>query len=348
VIAAVRPRPPRTRLTSRHAFTLVELLVSMTLLALVLAALFGALRGQQRAHHDLADAADARRQVRHAAAVLQPELRALATDALAPEGSDLLAIADSAIELRSAIGSSVVCAHDGGTTIDLPPLTLASGATLTAWTAAPGPRDVALVYDDGPAPGMADDRWRAFEVASLREDVAYCAGTPLTRSADAGTVRFRATLVAGSAVPLTVRRGAPVRFVRRTRWSLYRSADRRWYLGQREWNGSWSTTQPVGGPYRAFRRAPRPPGSCSRGSTRTGAPALRPATWRAVADVRAAARGCRAPRRAGRERECGPPWSRRPRSGGVREPRRSFRSGTARAGRAAPWRRPVAALRRSP
>ncbi len=246
----------------------------MTLLAIVLAALFGALRGQQRAYRDLGERAEARRQVRHAAALLQPELRAISTDASAPEGSDLLALADSAVELRATIGSSVMCAHDGAATLDLPPLELASGATLTAWSTVPGAGDVALVYDDGAAAGMRDDRWHAFQIAALREDVGYCAGTPLTRAADAATVRYRVTLVSGSAIPSTVRRGAPVRLARRTRWSLYRSSDRRWYLGQREWRGDWSTTQPASGPYRAFSSNAATTGLLFRALDSTGSATL--------------------------------------------------------------------------
>jgi prepilin-type N-terminal cleavage/methylation domain-containing protein len=283
------------RIPSRRAFTLVELLVSMTLLALVLTALFGALRGQQRVHRDLADRAEARRQVRHAAALLQPELRAISVDAPAAEGSDLLAISDSAIELRATFGSSVVCAHDGGATLDLPPLELASGATLSAWATTPGSGDVALVYDDGPTAGMADDRWRALEIASVREDAAYCAGTPFTQAADVSRVRYRLALAAGSVIPATVRRGAPVRLARRTRWSLYRSSDRRWYLGQREWNGSWSTTQPASGPYRAFSSASEATGMLFGALDSAGA---RTASLASVAALTLTARAA-APRLAG-------------------------------------------------
>jgi prepilin-type N-terminal cleavage/methylation domain-containing protein len=268
VRAVIRPQS-----VARRGFTLVELLVSMTLLGVILAALLGGLRGQQRVYRDLAERAEARRQVRHAAALLQPELRAISIHSLAPEGSDLLVLTDSAVELRAAIGSSVVCAHDGAGALDLPPLELASGATLTAWSTLPGADDVVLVYDDGASAGMRDDRWHAFAVASVRENVAYCAGTPLTGVGDAGRVRYRVMLAAGAAIPSTVRRGAPVRFARRTRWSLYRSSDSRWYLGQREWSGRWSTTQPASGPYRAFSAAPTVTGLLFRALDSSGAAA---------------------------------------------------------------------------
>ena len=46
--------------------------------------------------------------------------------------------------------------------------------------------------------------------------------------------------------------GAPVRFTRPVRYSLYRAADGDWYLGEREWNPTtvrFNTIQPVSGPF---------------------------------------------------------------------------------------------------
>jgi len=244
---SARPRP---------GFTLVELLVSMTLLGVVLAGVLGVLARQQRFYRDLVDVIESRRQLRHALAVLQPELRALSVDPSAEEGSDLLALGDSAVELRAFIGSSVICRHDSVSLLELPARVLASGSVLTSWHAAPRARDVALVYDEGPADGGADDRWRAYEIAEQSESRTFCASSPLLRADDAAQSRYRVTLAAGATLSATIRAGAPIRFARRTRYSLYRSADRAWFLGQREWNGAWSTIQPVSGPYRPFTAAP--------------------------------------------------------------------------------------------
>ena len=43
--------------------------------------------------------------------------------------------------------------------------------------------------------------------------------------------------------------GSPVRITRRTRYSLYKASDARWYLGRKTYNGiTWATIQPVAGP----------------------------------------------------------------------------------------------------
>jgi prepilin-type N-terminal cleavage/methylation domain-containing protein len=268
-----RPRP---------GFTLVELLVSLALLGVVLAGVLGALGRQQRLYRDLADVIESRRQVRHALAVLQPELRAIAADALAAEGSDVLLLADSVVELRAALGSSVVCGHDSASQLDLPALAPSSGSTLTAWHAAPRAGDAVLVYDEGPADDGADDRWRAHDVRDLSEGRAYCATSPFMRPADAALARFRVTLAGAPPLSPTIRAGAPVRFARRTRYSLYRASAGGWFLGQREWSGRWSTIQPVSGPYRALAPgAPSASGLTFAAVDSAGAPAA--AGARAVA-----------------------------------------------------------------
>ena len=61
-----------------------------------------------------------------------------------------------------------------------------------------------------------------------------------------------------------VHRGAPVRFIRRGRYSLYRSSDGSWYLGYRRCNAMGPSVcgaiQPLSGPYRAYSSNPRSTG----------------------------------------------------------------------------------------
>jgi hypothetical protein len=51
------------------------------------------------------------------------------------------------------------------------------------------------------------------------------------------------------AVPTSVHRGSPVRFVRHVRYDVYRGGDSKWYLGYRRCTGGCAPVQPVSGPY---------------------------------------------------------------------------------------------------
>jgi len=82
------------------------------------------------------------------------------------------------------------------------------------------------------------------------------ASTGFTSALDAAASRTGYALTLPAALPSEVRRGAPVRFVRRARYSLYKSSDGAWYLGYRRCNAIGqsvcTTIQPVSGPYLAY------------------------------------------------------------------------------------------------
>jgi prepilin-type N-terminal cleavage/methylation domain-containing protein len=230
-------RPPR-----RAGFSLVELLVAVTLLGVVLGAVVSLAVAQQRAHVALEGRRAARGQLRDAALLLARELRSVADDA-----GDLRAAHDTLLDLVATTGGSVACAVAGPETVELPPAEPPETA-LTWWVAAPRPGDLALVLDAGAAPGEADDRWLALDVVAAVPSATACAGSPF-----AGDVRggYRLTLAGGVPLPPTLRPGAPVTLARRRRWSHYRGSDGLWYLGLREWDGAeWGETQPAAGPLR--------------------------------------------------------------------------------------------------
>lgn len=232
----------RARSARRAGFSLVELLVAVTLLGVVLGAIVSLAVAQQRAHVALEARRLARAQLRDAALLLARDLRPVAGDA-----DDLRAADDTLLDLVATTGGSVACAVAGPETIELPPSEPPETA-LTWWVAAPRPGDVALVLDPGAAPGEGDDRWLALEVTAAASSVTACAGGPF-----AGGVRGGYRLALAGAVPLppTVRPGAPVTLARRRRWSHYRGSDGLWYLGLREWDGAeWGETQPAAGPIR--------------------------------------------------------------------------------------------------
>lgn len=238
------------RLT-RRGFTLVELLAALAVSALLGAALLRLVDRSARFTRGVALMADQRAQLAAATHAADGALPGIA----ATDG-DLRGGADSSVTYLANVGSGVACAV-GPTGIDLPPSTIASGATLTWWNTTPQPGDTLAILDDGSAMGAADDRWQRRVVIAIAGLVDACRYTPLLDSvADAGRSGWRLTV--GAPLPLTVVPGAPVRVLRPERLALYRSGGE-WMLGWTEWNaaaGSWNVIQPVAGPLLPYAAAP--------------------------------------------------------------------------------------------
>lgn len=189
--------------------------------------------------------------LRDAADVLVADIRSAA---VATFGLPLMT--DSAIEMVTNIGTSVLCTAPSGMTLMLPPARLASGATLTSILASPDAGDIAMMYGS-PSNTPDSARWESIPVSafSSRAVTASCpASTGFTGPADATERGYSVTLA--SAPTAAVRKGAPVRFLRRVRYSLYRSSDSKWYLGYKRCRMSppWTcdAVQPVSGPYDAY------------------------------------------------------------------------------------------------
>lgn len=230
-------------------FTLIELVVATAVAAIVGLTLMMTLRRQERFYSSASQMLAVRSQLRDGADVLTSDIRGAAVERF---GFPLMT--DSAVEFFSTIGSSVVCETPSGATLFLPPSTLSNGATLTSLLASPDTGDIALIYA---MPGGVPDsaRWVEARIASFssRSLVTSCPpATGFTSSSDlaAGQHGYALTLSANPAV--VIRKGAPVRFLRRGRYSLYASAGD-WYLGYRRCNAGapqfCGTIQPVSGPY---------------------------------------------------------------------------------------------------
>jgi type II secretory pathway pseudopilin PulG len=235
---------------SRGGFTLIELVVAGTLAAIVGATLMLTLRKQERFYGSATEMMRLRSQLRDAADVLVADIRGAAVSRYG-----LALMTDTALELYSTLGSSVVCATPAGRTLFLPPSTLASGAVLTSLLASPDTGDLALLYSiPGGNPDSArwiESRISGFGTRSLASSCPASTGFTSALDAAAGRTGYAVTLLANP--PPDVRRGAPVRFIRRARYSLYRSSDGDWYLGYRRCNpvgpSVCTTIQPVSGPY---------------------------------------------------------------------------------------------------
>ena len=238
----------------RRGFTLIELIVATSLAALVGSAIMLTLRRQERFYRAATEVTQVRAQLRDATDVLASDIRGAA---IARYGLPLMT--DSAMELFTAIGSSVVCAAPAGKTLFLPPPRLASGTVLTSLLAPPDTGDLALIYEM-PAGQPDSGRWLESRITAFtsRSVSTTCpAATGFTSDVDAvGQTGYALTLL--SVPTASVRKGAPVRFLRRGRYSLYRSSDAQWYLGFRRCNAVGpsvcGTIQPVSGPYLPYER----------------------------------------------------------------------------------------------
>ena len=212
------------------------------------------LRRQERLYGAATEVMQVRAQLRDAADVLAGDIRGAA---VARYGLPLMT--DSAIELLTAIGSSVACTAPVGNTLFLPPPRLASGTVLSSFLASPDTGDLALIYTL-PAGQPDSGRWLESRIAAFatRSVNTSCpASTGFTAAADA-TAQSGYAVTLSSAPPAGVRKGAPLRFLRRARYSLYRSSDGQWYLGFRRCNiigpSVCGTIQPVSGPYLPYQR----------------------------------------------------------------------------------------------
>jgi prepilin-type N-terminal cleavage/methylation domain-containing protein len=239
-------RPARVAYPRRRpGFTLVEMLVVMVLLTIIGGSLMGVLAKQQRFYQGTADLGDLRSQLRQAEAVMSNDLRGLSS-----VGADITAMTDSSIDFNYTIGSSIACAKPG-TTITLPPSTLANGTTLTTWIQAPQVGDKVYVFDDGASTATSlDDTWQPYTIAGIDSTTGGCAS--YTTAPDAASYSWVITL--NSTASATIQAGAVVRFVRPAHYSLYKSTgDNLWYLGYTcPTCSTGATILPVAGPFMPY------------------------------------------------------------------------------------------------
>ena len=239
-------RRPAAR--ARRGLSLIELLITMTVLAIVGASLTSILTRQQRFYRDAAERVEVRRELRSGAALVPADLRALSTI-----GGDLLAASSTSLEIRASIGSAVVCAKPNNATLHLVPLNTTTH-TLTSWYTAPQAGDAIFIFNDSSATGAEDDTWSPHTIAatpSLPGDATRCLGTPYVAAADAALPKVEITVTPN--LSTFVGAGSVIRFTRQMRYSFYQPAGAAdWYVGYEAWNGAaYDAIQPVIGPLRA-------------------------------------------------------------------------------------------------
>jgi prepilin-type N-terminal cleavage/methylation domain-containing protein len=236
---------------ARRGFTIVEMLVTLTLVLIVGAAISGVFVRQLRGYSRTVSASGAQRDLRLGLSLLPMDLRAASVQL-----ADIRDMSDSAITLRATIGSSVACERPDSTTIILPPTNLAKNI-LTSWYSQPVQGDWITVYVSSDL-DPSKDSWRLLHVVKIDAAPATsCAGAPFTdpvldppASKPRWRIKLDDTLSTTDAGP-----GKPIRFLRLTRYSLYRPSpgSGKWYLGFRDSTSvGWSAVEPIAGPFAAY------------------------------------------------------------------------------------------------
>jgi hypothetical protein len=234
---------------ARPGVTLAELLVAMLLLAIIGGAMTRVMVKQNQYYKDYRATSSARRELRLGSSVLPAEIRSISTS-----GGDILAMSESEITMRAAIGSSVICAKPTNDTFVIPPGNL-SHHVLTSFASTPVAGDTVFLYDENLLKGSEDDLWQKFAIQTVTNSAVDCPGGPYTDPVlDAPVVKFRIVYkLTTSPIPDSVKVGAVVRFTRPVRYKIYQESSGAWYLGLQEYkSGGWQAVDPLAGPYRPF------------------------------------------------------------------------------------------------
>jgi hypothetical protein len=252
------------RLT-RSGMTVAELLVATAVAGIATALMTLTVVRQQRFFSSASEIIGVRSQLRDAADILATDIRGASVSL-----PGLPVMTDTAVELYTTVASSVACGPPVSGTIGLPPSALVTGHTLTSILAQPDTGDIASIYVVPPTTGDSA-HWESYRIAafSARSLATVCpSSTGFTTRGDnyVGATGFALTLMSPPAPDVS--RGALIRFLRRARYSLYKSSDGEWYLGYRRCSTgmppSCASIQPVSGPYRAYRGSTSPAGIAFR------------------------------------------------------------------------------------
>ena len=234
--------PPDIR--TRAGFTLVELLVTLTLLGVIGTILARMMTDQQRFYQQTNETMGLRRELRTAMNMVPADLRSVSS-----VGSDIISFSTTQITFRATLGAGIICAKPNTTTLDLPPLNMAR-TTLVNWHTTPVVGDTLYAFKTD-SMGAGGDSWTSHRITSITPGVGYCPGSPFTDATlDAGKSRWRFTVT--PAVADSVKIGAAVRFGRSTKYSVVTGASGKYYLGRAEYvGGAWTAATPIAGPFTA-------------------------------------------------------------------------------------------------
>jgi hypothetical protein len=211
----------------------------MAMLGLALAMVGSVSLRQQRVFADLSDQSALANQLREATSVLPVDLRSIA----AAEG-DVRDARDTALEIRSTIGTAIVCDTIPGAVVLTP---VGPSPLFTSLSTSIEAGDSAWIYR------ASSSAWQGHRVTAVANRAgAPCAARAPTLTGPAASASRIALSIAPA--PASPDIGAPLRITRPLRYSLYKASDNNWYAGERDWSNSlarFNTIQPVAGPFLA-------------------------------------------------------------------------------------------------
>jgi prepilin-type N-terminal cleavage/methylation domain-containing protein len=233
---------------NRRGFTLVELMLTLVLLGVMTAAMSMLLQRQQRFYRAESGLINLRSQLRQASDILPSEIRGLSSAGASPI-ADIYSMSDTAIDIRSTFGTSLVCSKVGNTQIILPPASTAKANVLTSWMRAPQAGDSVLVYNDGAGSGGLGT-WDLHEITAVASGAGACpTASGFTQAADAGQTAYTLTVTPNMSANIVA--GAPVRLFSRAHYALYESSGK-WYLGYFSCSPACGALEPIAGPYKSY------------------------------------------------------------------------------------------------
>ena len=236
---------PRLTAVQRRGFTMVEMLVTMTILSVVGIIVSRLMLGQQRFYHRTNEQMGMRRELRTAMNLVPADLRSISSS-----GGDLTNFDATSLTFRAVLGASIACARPNNSTLDLPPLNMARN-TITSWYTAPLAGDTVWAFNDSLSRGAEDDVWVPLRITAVTQNANLCPLSPFTDAVnDDGKPRFR--LSVSPNLPDSIKSGSALRFTRSARFRLIAQSSGRHYLTRAEYvGGAWQGATPVSGPYEA-------------------------------------------------------------------------------------------------
>jgi hypothetical protein len=203
------------------------MIISLAVTGMIVTLAGSAALGQLRFFKGVGAVTAVRTQVNQAALIAANVVRDIGSAA------DILVATDSALEAAVTYGWSFTCRTDTGRLV-VASAGPATGFSFGSFTEHPQAGDDArLLVSDS-----TGSDWVRLHLAN---------STSVGPCPRFGSDAWSIPLVEGLVIPA----GAPVRFLRRARLSVYRASDGEWYLGLRDWNaglGRFNTVQPVAGP----------------------------------------------------------------------------------------------------
>lgn len=228
---------------SRSGLTLAELLMAITIAGVLLALTSVIAVRQRRFYASTLARIAVSAELRETAAILPIDLRGVGVGAGDIRPGEAR---DTSLEFRATIASAVICDVASGRAILAP--TSAAGTTFAGLLTPLQETDTAWVL----ASVDTSEIWLPRRIlATTTAAAGSCAHGAPTLAVALTSPRVSLTL---DSLDASTRPGGVVRVTRSVRYSIYRSSDGSWYLGQREWNPStarFNTIQPVSGAFLA-------------------------------------------------------------------------------------------------